>query len=288
MTTPVFPPMTENEAAERRRFVGWLTTNFVYKKNRTYKMPIWELFELYSDSFPSSKWYEEDMTLLLHQLGYVTARNPQLEIEPNLVNIEMAKSTAFISRLLGIQWPEAILRPLRRFNRMEEKKITDVRRVRGIAVDPLELFYQLWCIKVSTFPLQKDIKTAKRRAIIGDIQKAYDLYCMTNGLPARRWVEVKDFLEKKGHPSARGYAHSKAGQSYLSNLYVPVLDVELDLAAKVNQLVIQVKEGHYLSDGTQVNIADIDKLQHLAKQRTTDLAQLLGTADSLPVVEEEE
>lgn len=276
----VILPISDNEASERRRFVGWLTDNFVYRRNCPYTVPVWELYDLYKETFPTTTWYEEDMNLLLHQMGYLTPRYPTLNIEPNIKHLTTIGADPFVDKLLQIEWDERVLRRLRRISESHNDEVTNVGYVDGIAISPMSLFYATWCVDFRSDVGMRYLSAIDNKAIVGDIKRAYHQFCLVNELPEERWSFLRQFLESKGHTQARGYARGKSGQAYLRHLYVPVVDDgTLITASDRNQLIITTADGDFLSDGTPIDSTDTERCLQIAKQRAQRLSEVLGLTD---------
>lgn len=281
---PINMPMTSNQAKDTRRFVNWFVKTF--KETRSEGRVTWEdIFYLYKGIFPSSVLTVEDVEKILEHIGYISPRNPDPMLIPDIHYIQLTEDFFLIDMLLTQEWEPDILKSLRRIKFDSLRTKLDIEEISGYRINHFDAFYNLWCIDSRKIKNSNKVKMSDRRAVATNVKQAYTYFCTVNGQQQRLWEDLRDYLKSKGHVHGKGYAQGKAGVTYFAHLFVPVGGEGaegLGQAALTNLFVKEINGEIYTPWGDSIGDMDyiesgftqeeyIEELKGLANRRCAEL-----------------
>lgn len=268
-------------ATERRMFINWICRHFHHKKyNKSEHIMLNEILDVYKYMYPRTQWEIADMMDVLYDIGYLWEDMKSLNLSIKVESLtDLSKDCLIQFMHIAKQDVKPAIRKLMGIAQFQ-KEVADAGVAQQVAMtmdDHLFVFYNMWCIDTRR-PEWAHIPPAFKKAIKGDVFRAYKAFCIRNGFTSIENKVLRLFLKRKGHTESSGYACGRSGQSFFHWLYVPgsggfkadggfYPEEELSMATRYNQLLIRVGRNYYNNTGAElVDISD-EHLTSIAAER---------------------
>lgn len=272
-------------ATDRRSFINWICRHFHHKKyNKSEHIMLNEILDVYKYMYPRTQWEIDDMMDVLYDIGYLWEDMKSLNLSIRVESLtDLSKDCLMQFMHIAKQDVKPAIRKLMGIAQFQ-KDVTNAGIAQQVAMtmdDHLFIFYNMWCIDTRR-PEWSHIPPAFKKAIKGDVFRAYKAFCIRNGFAGVENKILRLFLKGKGHTESTGYACGRSGQSFFHWLYIPgsggfkadggfLAEEELSMATRYNQLLIRVGREYYLNTGTLLSDISDEYLAGVASERVAQI-----------------